>query len=165
MYNEIRARAPYEANRLLALLRHIFVWAKFQSPSYISKDALRDGWENPAILPKDAKFKEKKRKRYVRPDELPAIAKAIDDETNIYVRAAIWLYLLTGVRKAELLSVHRKRDIDWQRGILTLPETKSGEDQTIPLSASALAIIQAIPAQEGKRNPGFANRVVSMLLS
>jgi transposase InsO family protein len=39
----------------------------------------------------------------VRPEELPAFAQAIDGATNIYVRAAIWLYLLTDVRKAELL--------------------------------------------------------------
>lgn len=149
LYTEIRGKTPYEANRLLSLLLHMFGWAKGQSPSYISREAIRDGWENPAVLPKEAKFKEQKRKRYARPDELPLLAKAIDAESNVYVRAGIWLYLLTGVRKAELLNVKRDQDIDWQRGILFLPDTKAGETQTVPLSAAALAIMQAAPALEG----------------
>ena len=76
------------------------------------------------------------------------VAVAIDTEANVYVRAAMWLYLLTGVRKTELLQAERA-DIDWNAAQLHLPDTKSGEEQFVALSAPALAILQAVPAMEG----------------
>ncbi len=39
--------------------------------------------------------------------------------------------------------------VDWERRILNLPETKSGEAQTISLNKPAIAILQAIPETEG----------------
>ena len=76
------------------------------------------------------------------------MAKAIDQEPNIYVRAAIWLLLMTGLRKMELLAV-RRDEIGWSRGVLRLPHTKAGEEQSASLSGPALAIMQATPAIEG----------------
>ena len=142
LYAKIKARAPYEANRFFALLRHLFRLG--QEWGYIV-----EGTPNPAVVSKEVKFKEKKRKRWVTPEELPALAKAIDQEPNIYVRAAIWLLLITGLRKTELLTVRRHEDIDWTRGVLRLPSTKSGEEQSASLSGPALAIMQATPAIEG----------------
>ena len=142
LYAKIRARAPYEANRLLALLQHLFRLG--QEWGHIP-----EGTPNPAVVSKEARFKERKRKRWVTPEELPALAHAIDQEPNIYVRSGIWLLLLTGLRKAELLAVRRHEDIDWTRGVLRLPETKSGEEQSASLSGPALAIMQATPAMEG----------------
>ena len=141
LYAKIRARAPYEANRLLALLRHLFRLG--QEWGYI-----KEGTPNPAVVSKEVRFKERKRKRWVKPEELPALAQAIDREPNIYVRSGIWLLLLTGLRKAELLAV-RHEDIDWTRGVLRLPNTKSGDEQSASLSGPALAIMQATPAMEG----------------
>ena len=142
LYAKIRARAPYEANRFLALLRHLFRLG--QEWGYIA-----EGTPNPAVVSKEVRFKERKRKRWVTPEELPALAHAIDQEPNIYVRSGIWLLLLTGLRKAELLAVRRHEDIDWTRGVLRLPETKSGEEQSASLSGPALAIMQATPAMDG----------------
>lgn len=48
--------------------------------------------------------REEKRDRWLTQDELPELAKAIDQEPNTYIRAALWLYLLTGARKTELLN-------------------------------------------------------------
>lgn len=131
---------PYEANRTLDLLRVMFKLAR--AWEMVPADAL-----NPADGVR--KFKEHKRSRFVTPVELPEIAKAIDAEPNIYARAGLWLLLLTGARKSELLAVRRDRDIDWKAARLTLPDTKAGEEQHISLSAHALAIMQAIPAIEG----------------
>ncbi len=94
------------------------------------------------------RFKERKRKSWVTPLELPALARAIDGEPNIYVRAAVWLYLLTGVRKEELTTAKWK-EVDWERGVLRLPETKSGEEQNAALNAPALAILHSIPRLDG----------------
>ena len=62
----------------------------------------------------------------------------------------MWLYLLSGARRSELLSA-RRRDVDYERGGIRLPDTKANEEQWLPLSAPAMAIIQATPAME--KNP------------
>ena len=94
------------------------------------------------------RFRERKRKRFVTGEELPRLAKAIDQQRNIYVRATIWLPLLTGLRKSELLEA-KWQDIDWAQGKLRLPDTKAGEEQSATLNSMALAILQSLPRVEG----------------
>ena len=139
LHQRIGKTRPYEANRLLEIVRTMYRHA----PRWLYLDA---GTPNPTDGIK--KFREQKRKRWVTPEELPALATAIDGESNIYIRAALWTYLLTGVRKTELLQA-RWDDVDWQRGTLKLPETKSGEEQVVALSAAALAIFQGVPHLDG----------------
>lgn len=134
----IGGRAPYEANRLMEILRRMFKLAKVWG-------ILEETDPNPAEG--IDKFSEKKRKRFATPAEMPRIAAAIDDVPNIYIRAAIWLYLLTGVRKSELLQAKRS-DVDSASAMLRLPETKSGDEQFVALNAPAIAIIQALPKLE-----------------
>ncbi len=90
------------------------------------------------------RYKERKRARWVKPQEIPALVRAIDAQPNLYVRAALWLYLLTGVRKTELLCA-KWDDVDFDQQVLTLPETKSGETQFAALNAPAVAILQSVP--------------------
>ncbi len=94
------------------------------------------------------RFKEYKRDRWVNPEEWPRLAQAIDTEPGVYVRMALWLYLLTGMRKTELLSA-KWTDIDWQRQELRLGETKAGRIHYVPLSAPAMAILRDLPRIEG----------------
>lgn len=133
--------APYEANRLVEILRKAFNLA----PKWNMVDAAAP---NPARGIE--RFKEVKRARWVRPDEVREIAKAIDTESSVYVRAAIWLYLLTGARRTELLQA-KWCDVDWGQRQLRLPETKSGEEQVVSLSGPALVLLQSIPHEE--KNP------------
>ena len=138
LHAKIGEQHPYEANRLLALLRVMFrLGRKWRY--------LEPGADNPAEGV--TKFKERSRKRFAQPHELPLIAEAIDGESSIYVRSVIWCYMLTGARKAELLP-RRWDEIDWPGARIRLPDTKGGEEQSIPLSAPALAILQAVPRQE-----------------
>ncbi len=139
LHDRIGRRTPYEANRLLEVLRKMFNLAQVWQ-------FVDDSASNPAEG--ITRFKERKRKRWVTPLELPAMAKAIDGEPNIYARAALWLYLLTGLRKGELTTAKWK-DVDWEQGVLRLPETKSGEEQDAVLSAPALAILRSIPRLDG----------------
>ncbi len=141
LHGEIGATAPYEANRLVACLHRMFKLAR--SWGMVPEDTL-----NPVTGIE--KFHERKRKRWARPEEVRALAWAIDQEPNIYVRAALWLYLLTGLRKSELLTA-RRADIDWARAQLRLPDTKAGEEQFAVLSGPAIAILRAVPALA--RNP------------
>jgi integrase len=141
LYNRLREETPYEANRLLALLHTMFERGK--AWGFLDRHDV-----NPAKLGKGQKFKEKSRKRFISSREMPYLANAIDRENNIYIRSVIWLYLLTGARKSELLSL-RLDDVSVADGKLYLRDTKAGEAQTIPLSAAAIAIIQSIPKQAG----------------
>jgi integrase len=139
LHSTIGKNAPYEANRTLALISKIFELARRWG--FVPKDQI-----NPA---RDIdRYKEEKRDRWINPDELPRLAQAIDAEPNIYVRMALWLYLLTGVRKSELLAA-RWEDVDWERQELRLAETKAERVHYVPLSAPAMAILRELPRLEG----------------
>lgn len=139
LHRRVGDYAPYEANRLVEILRKAFnLAAKWH---YVEPSA-----PNPARGVE--RYKEVRRKRWVRPDEVGLLARAIDSEPNVYVRAAIWLYLLTGLRRSELLR-SKWADVDWGQRQLRLVETKAGEEQTAPLSAPAILLLQSIPRLVG----------------
>ncbi len=133
LHARIGKSAPYMANRVLETLRAMYGRASRWG---------FDVSENPAEGIE--KFREVKRKTFVSEEEFPALAQAIDTEPNIYIRAVLWLYLLSGARKSELLQA-RWDQVDWERRILNLPETKSGEAQTLSLNKPAIAILRATP--------------------
>lgn len=139
LHARIGERAPYEANRVLELVRKMFNLA----PQW---GFLEEGAPNPARGIR--RFKEEKRDRWVRPEELPRLAQAIDAEADPYVRAAFWLYLTTGVRRGELLA-GRWADVDWDRRELHIPETKAGRPHYVPLSEAALAVLRGLPRIDG----------------
>jgi len=141
LHQSIGSTHPYEANRMVELLSKMFSLAK--DWGFIDQQ-----FANPASGIKA--FHEVKRDRWVTPEELPKLAQAIDEEENTYARYALWLYLLTGVRKSELLRA-RWEDINWHRKELQIPETKAGRKHYIPLSEPAIAILKDIP--ELKDNP------------
>jgi len=138
LHRRIGEHAPYEANRLVEILRKAFNLA----PRWRYVDP---GAPNPARGIQ--RFREVSRKRWVRPEEIRDLSTAIDAEPNIYIRAAIWLYLLTGLRRSELLQA-KWADVDWTRRQLRLPQTKSGEEQIAALSGPAIALLQSIPRQD-----------------
>ncbi len=139
LHTKIGQSASYEANRVVALLSKMFELARRWG--FIPENAA-----NPARG--IDKFREHKRDRWLTQEELPRVTAAIASESNLYVRAAIWLYLLTGVRKTELLKT-RWDDIDLVRGELHLPETKAGRVYYVPLSSQALALLEMMPRKEG----------------
>jgi integrase len=139
LHHKIGERGPYEANRVLALVSVLFEKAR-------EWGFLPDSSSNPA---RDVQtFKEVKRDRWVKPEELPKLATAINKEPNVYVRALILAYLLTGARKSELLNA-KWEDVDLERNELRLPDTKAGRIHYIPLSAPALALFANLPKEEG----------------
>jgi integrase len=129
---EIGAMYPYEANRFLSLMSKVFAFADIEP--------------NPAKGIE--RFKEKSRKRFALAEEVKALTIAIDTEPSVYVRGALWLYLLTGARKSELLE-RRRSELDERRRGFVLPDSKSGEEQFIPLTPPAMAIVKALPKMEG----------------
>jgi integrase len=139
LHAKIGKRGPYEANRVLALLAKMFELARRWG-------FVPEGHPNPA---RDIdRFHEVKRDRWVTPEELPRLAQAINEEANESARFALWLYLLTGARKSELLTA-RWEHVDWTRAELKLPDTKAGRVHYLPLSAPAVALLREIPRVEG----------------
>lgn len=139
IHEQVGKTGKYEANRILALLSVMFEFARKEG--YVS-----DSHPNPAKG--ITKYKEEKRDRWVKPEELPRLVESIDTEPNIYTRAAIWLYLLLGVRKSELLCAKWK-DVDFVRNELRLGTTKAERIHYVPISKPAIEIFKNIPKQVG----------------
>jgi integrase len=137
-HHELGLRAPYEANRVLALLRKMLNLAR-------QWGLVEEGWPNPVSGIQH--HPEKSRDRWLTKEELPRLAQAINEEPNVYARSALWLYLLTGMRKSEVLT-SKWSDVDWDRREIRLGETKSGRVHYVPLSEPALAVLKSIPREE-----------------
>jgi integrase len=120
----------YQANRLLERIKAIY------------NKAIEWGWQgsNPAHYIK--KYREQSRDRFIQPVELPCLFKALDAETNETARDYIWLSLLSGARKANVLAM-RWDEINWSRQEWRIPDTKNNEPVTIPISQRANEILIA----------------------
>ena len=139
LHSKIGKQHIYAANRTLEMVSKMFELARRWG--YLDDDA-----PNPA---RDIDhFKEQKRDRWVTHEELPRLAKAIDEEINPYARCALWIYLLTGMRKSELLQA--KWDaVDWGRKEFRIEDTKAGRTHYVPLSEPAISLLRNIPRVEG----------------
>lgn len=131
----------YEANRVLSLVSKLF--------SFATKEGLLDpGHPNPAIG--IDRFKEEKRDRFVSSEELPKLIEAIQQEPNKSAQYALWLYLLTGLRKEELLSAKWVDVVKITGGYqLRSLDTKNGKTHYLPLSNAAMAVLDQIPKVDG----------------
>jgi integrase len=88
-----------------------------------------------------SKFKLNPRERFLKPEELKRFFSALQSMVNTDVRDYLYLSLFTGARQANVLSM-RWDQIDFELGTWTIPRTKSGDSQTIPLTVNALSILQ-----------------------
>jgi integrase len=159
LHAEIGSKHPYAANRLLEIVRKMYNLGRKWGLVPMDKANPASGVE---------RFPETKRRRFVTPDELPQLSKAIEQEFDEYVRHAIWLLLLTGLRRGELLNA-KWSDIDWKQRTLSIPKTKNGEALLAPLSHAAIAASKSCPnarqsvhhlRPEGGATPGQSKRRV-----
>jgi integrase len=131
---------PTNANRCRALLSHLFKMAEVWGE--------RPPGSNPCRYVE--KFGERKRERFLSADELARVADALDGAEGKEppsAIAAIRLLILTGCRLSEILSL-RWEWVDFERGCLTLPDSKTGA-KTVPLGAPALRALAELPRQGG----------------
>lgn len=131
----IGADAPVEANRCVETIRAAWRWAE-------GEGRLPDGLTDPSRRLK--RYREKSRDRWLRRHELARLMDAVDREDDPFVRAAVRLLLLTGLRKGELLGA-RWADIELERGEIRLRRTKSGSPQTRALPTAAVRILRSLP--------------------
>jgi integrase len=129
------AHGHYAANRTLALLRTMFNLARVWQ--------LTPRADNPATGIEH--FKEQKRERYLRPEEVQRVNTALLEEADWRWRNYFPLALMLGTRKSELLGM-RWTDIDLAARTWRIPETKAGNSHLPPLPSPALAMLEALPS-------------------
>ncbi len=121
------------ANRMVALVRTMF---------FLAKDWGLYSGENPASRIK--LFKEVTRDRFVTPEELPRLWKALQREPNPYVRGAFFVGLLTGARRSEVLTM-KWNDLDLRQGLWKIPDTKADRPHYLPLPRSVIDELSKLP--------------------
>lgn len=130
-------RGPVHANRVIQALRSAYGWIGRQDDA-----TLPSGFANPV---QGIEFnREKTRDEFLRSDELSAVAREIDAESNPWVRGYIWLVLLTAARGIELIRL-KWTDVDLERGELVLRDTKNKTDFRQHLSEAAVEVLRNIP--------------------
>lgn len=134
-----RAGTPYLANRLLSYLSHAF---------NIAVDIAGYPEQRPNPARRIARFKETSRKRRVELKELPTLFAAIEAEPNRVAANYLKLIIFTGMRRSEALSA-KWRYWDKTRNVLVLPDTKQGEQHTVPLNKLALELLKNIKVRRG----------------
>ena len=135
LHRTISKRAPYRANRVLALLSRMFGMA---IKWHMRADNPCRGIElNP----------EYQRRRYLSADELARLATALATSDQ-QIADIIRLLLLTGCRRGEALQA-RWQDIDLTTGVWSKPAhtTKQGTAHAVPLSEAARRLLLNLQEQ------------------
>jgi integrase len=177
---------PGAANRCMALISSMWNWAARRDEVKFEDNPARSIERNP----------EQGKERYLSSEELGRLGDALrraetvgvpwnTDETKAtakhipkglkvriidqHATAAIRLLILTGARLREILTA-KWSFVDWERGIMFLPDSKTGR-KPIYLSAAALLVLKAIPRIAGtpyiipgerrRRKPGEAKAAPS----
>lgn len=124
-----REHGHYAANRMLSLISAM--WNKAGGVGFSGA--------NPAKGVQ--KFKEKSRERFIQGDEMPRFFKALAAEPNTTIRDYILISLLTGARRANVQAM-RWEEINLDRALWVIPDTKAGTPLAVPLSSRAVAILE-----------------------
>ena len=88
----------------------------------------------------------KPRKRVLENDEQTRLIEACALSENIYLKPMVQFSIETAIRQGELLKI-KYEHINFKKRLVTLYDTKNGEDRTIPLSQKAFTILCSLPRQ------------------
>lgn len=100
------------------------------------------------------------RERRLQPNELAALLGACTVGRSDWLEVGILFAIESGMRRGEILNV-RTRDVDFERGLLNVPETKTDSPRVIPLTNAAKQLLKlradACCDRDGKLFPTTAN--------
>jgi len=126
-----RKRGAATTNRYLAALSHAFTIAVKEW-----------GWLDSNPLSKVRKPKEPRgRVRFLSDNERERLLKAIQESRNPYLYLIVVLCLSTGARKMEILNLCWD-DVDLNRSMIILQETKNNERRSLPVTHLALDLLK-----------------------
>jgi len=125
------------ANRVMQALRAAYNWTVKQD-----SDTLPATFPNPTFGLEWNR--EKSRKEFTQPAELPAVVREIQTESNPWHRGYLWLTLLTGARGKELVTL-KWDDVGLDAGEILFRATKNHEDFRLKLSIAAIDVLREIP--------------------
>lgn len=124
-------RSPATVNRYMAALSHVF--------SVATKEW---GWTEDNPFAKVTKMKEPRgRVRFLSESEREKLFEACKQSQSEHLYLAVLLCLATGARKMEIMGL-KWQDVDFQRGVIVLHETKNGERRVLPLTGKALTALK-----------------------
>jgi integrase len=134
LIDKIGKKAPYQANRVRALLGTMF--AKAQKLT---------NYQGPNPILGVERFPEHSRERFLYANELQGFFSALQEVWSESPTAvdALGILILTGQRKGNVLSMTWE-EVNLDRGVWTIPASKhkNGRQQSVPLVASAMNILQ-----------------------
>lgn len=138
LIDDVGARAPIMANRVLALVRKMFNFG-------IERDWLE---VNPCHMVKRA-APERQRDRVLSNDEIRGLWKALDKEYAV-IAAVFRLRLLTAQRGGEVLGANWS-EMDLRTGWWTIPaeRSKNGLAHRVPLSPQAVKVLKSLRSLTG----------------
>jgi integrase len=133
LHREISKRAPYRANRTVAVI------------SRMLNLAISWGWRTDNAARGIERAPEQKRERFLSPPEIVRLTQVLKVHPERTSANAILLLLLTGARKSEVLGA-RWDQFDLEKGVWTKPSahTKQNKEHRVPLSGPALALLRGI---------------------
>lgn len=126
-----KGKSDATVNCYMAVLSHIFTMAM-------------KCWEWVENNPTHKVFRLKTprgRTRFLSEEERAKLLAACRNSRHPYLYLVVVLCLSTGARKMEILGLKWK-DVDMERNVITLHETKNGERRLLPLAGHALELIQ-----------------------
>ena len=138
-------------NRELFIIKHAFDVAKKEWEIPVKKNPLGDI--------KKLKVNNSRSRRLL-DEEYIRLINGCKKTRNPYISHLINFALCTAMRRGEILSIEWS-DIDWHKNTLHIPVTKNGYARTIPLSRSALGVLNTLKnlSQDSKVFPLTANSV------
>ena len=126
-------RSPATVNRYLAVLSHLFTMA-IKEWGWIEENPLRK-----VTKPKESRG----RVRFLSDKERERLLSECKRSDSQYLYTAVVLALSTGGRRMEILDLNWS-DVDLNRAIITLHETKNGERRVLPLAGHALELMKEL---------------------
>jgi integrase len=130
-HKPVERRSPATVKRYLAVLSHAFTIARKEWHWLDTNPVLNVG------KPKEPPG----RVRYLSDDERPRLLDACQKSANADLYVAVILAISTGGRRMEILGL-RWKQVDLNRAVITLYETKNGDIRALPLTAKALDLMR-----------------------
>ena len=119
----------HTANRMIALLRHIF------------NKAIEWGFDGKNPATNIIFFKTQNRRRYIKSDEMKPFFDALAKEENEVFKNYVLASLFTGQRRRNV-QAYRWDNLDLGNGFLYIPDTKNGEPMEVPLVDEAITLFK-----------------------